>query len=152
MGPDGSPKRSIDGCHSEPAGSIFNGKSQRQEKRRDQQNQKYRQENRQNFQYRKQYRHWHSLPFQLFGAVVLRFFHLLRCRIAHFIVERRQIIQTSQTKYAQERIGHLKRHRLAGQIQTSRFFNQAFSKSFVTVDEESTPRTCSIKLRDTGWL
>ena len=67
-------------------------------------------------------------------------------------MQRRQVGQAAQTEHPQEGIGHPECHRLARQVQAPRLLNQPRSSNLVTVEEESTPRTCSIKLRETGWL
>jgi hypothetical protein len=65
---------------------------------------------------------------------------------------RGQIFQTGQAKAPQEHVRGAESHRSAGQIETACLFNEPLFQQARLTGGGITPRTCSMKARETGWL
>lgn len=67
-------------------------------------------------------------------------------------MQRGQVGQTAKAEHPQKGIRHRNATGLPGRSRRPASSISPRSISLDTVEEESTPRTCSMKLRLTGWL
>ena len=91
------------------------------------------------------------LPLFLHDDELVVAFRLLRLgALGSLAVKRRQVGQTAEPKTRRNVSVTWKATGLPGRSRRPASSISPLSNSLVTVDDESTPRTCSIKLRETG--